>query len=67
MTPKETEAARELSATRAGPFLVTMISRWDEDDRKTVHIRSAWGPRDARNLAEDLNPEYVGVKVEEMS
>jgi len=52
---------------RTGPFVVDMRSRWDDDDRKTVRIPLAWGPRDARNLAEDLNPEFVGVDVQEVT
>jgi len=46
-----------------GPYVVKMVGRW-EDRRTTVVINKAWGPRDARNLAEDLYPEYVGVDVE---
>jgi len=48
---------------RTGPYVIKMVGRW-EDLRTTVVINKAWGPRDARNLAEDLYPEYVGVDVQ---
>ena len=47
----------------SGPWVVKMVGRWD-DLRTTVVINQAWGKRDARNLAEDLYPEYVGVDVQ---
>ena len=52
---------------RTGPYVVDMRNRWDDDDRIAVRIPLAWGPRDAKNLAEDLHPEYLGAYVREVT
>jgi hypothetical protein len=49
------------------PYIVDLRGRYDEDDRLTVRVPSAFGPRDAFNQAQLDNPGYSAVAAREVA